>query len=40
MCAAAAEAGVPIYLYGSSLEVIELLQKNLLAKYPTLKIAG
>ena len=40
MCAAAAEAGVPIYLYGSSPEVIELLQKNLLAKYPTLKIAG
>ncbi len=40
MCAAAAEAGVSIYLYGSSPEVIELLQKNLLAKYPTLKIAG
>jgi exopolysaccharide biosynthesis WecB/TagA/CpsF family protein len=40
MCAAAAEAGVPIYLYGSSPEVIEQLCKNLLVKYPALKIAG
>ena len=40
LCRAAAEHGVPIYLYGSSPEVIELLQKNLLDKYPALKIAG
>ena len=40
MCAAAAEAGVPIYLYGSSPEVIELLAKNLVEKYPKLIIAG
>ena len=40
MCAAAAEAGVPIYLYGSSPEVIELLAKNLIEKYPKLIIAG
>lgn len=40
LCGAAADAGVPIYLYGSSPEVIELLKKNLVAKYPALKIAG
>jgi N-acetylglucosaminyldiphosphoundecaprenol N-acetyl-beta-D-mannosaminyltransferase len=40
LCGAAAEAGVPIYLYGSSPEVIELLSANLLAKYPKLQIAG
>lgn len=40
LCAAAAEAGVPIYLYGSSPEVIEKLKANLLAKYPSLIIAG
>src|SRR3954468_9415425 len=40
LCAAAADAGVPIYLYGSSPEVIELLAKNLVAKYPKLIIAG
>jgi N-acetylglucosaminyldiphosphoundecaprenol N-acetyl-beta-D-mannosaminyltransferase len=40
LCKAAAEAGVPIYLYGSSPEVIELLSKNLSAKFPKLIIAG
>jgi exopolysaccharide biosynthesis WecB/TagA/CpsF family protein len=40
LCSAAADAGVPIYLYGSSPEVIELLSKNLLTKYPNLIIAG
>src|SRR5215218_3894983 len=40
LCKAAAEQGVGIYLYGSSPEVIELLQRNLLDKYPALKIAG
>ena len=40
LCKAAAEQGVGIYLYGSSPEVIELLRRNLLDKYPALKIAG
>ncbi|HEX3355358.1 MAG TPA: WecB/TagA/CpsF family glycosyltransferase [Tepidisphaeraceae bacterium] len=40
LCGAAAEAGVPIYLYGSSPEVIELLKTNLVAKYPKLNIVG
>jgi exopolysaccharide biosynthesis WecB/TagA/CpsF family protein len=40
LCAAAAENGIGIYLYGSSEEVIAKLQANLLAKYPTLKIVG
>src|SRR5215212_8230893 len=40
LCKAAAEQGVPIYLYGSSPEVIATLQANLLDKYPALKIAG
>ena len=40
LCGAAADAGVSIYLYGSSPEVIELLSKNLLEKYPKLIIAG
>ncbi len=38
--AAAAEAGVPIFLYGSSPEVIERLQTKLPAEYPRLQIAG
>src|SRR5262249_51231885 len=40
LCARAAEEGIPIYLYGSSPEVIELLQTKLLEKYPALQIAG
>jgi exopolysaccharide biosynthesis WecB/TagA/CpsF family protein len=40
LCGAAADAGVPIYLYGSSPEVIKTLTANLLAKYPSLIIAG
>lgn len=40
LCAAAAEAGVSIYLYGSSEAVIAKLSANLLAQYPKLRIAG
>ena len=40
LCRAAAERGVPIYLYGSSPEVLDALQRNLLEKYPGLEIAG
>jgi exopolysaccharide biosynthesis WecB/TagA/CpsF family protein len=40
LCRAAAEAGVPIYLYGGSPEVAERLRDNLLARFPALKIAG
>lgn len=40
LCKAAAEQGVPIYLYGSSPEVIEKLQANLRDKFPAIKIVG
>jgi N-acetylglucosaminyldiphosphoundecaprenol N-acetyl-beta-D-mannosaminyltransferase len=40
LCARAADDAIPIYLYGSSPEVIELLQHELVAKYPELEIAG
>jgi len=40
ICDAAAESGVPIYLYGGSPEVVEKLRSNLLEKYPELQIAG
>lgn len=40
LCARAAADGIPIYLYGSMPNVLELLQQNLLAKFPTLQIAG
>jgi N-acetylglucosaminyldiphosphoundecaprenol N-acetyl-beta-D-mannosaminyltransferase len=40
LCKAAAEQGVPIYLYGSSPAVIEKLQANLRDKFPAIKIAG
>jgi N-acetylglucosaminyldiphosphoundecaprenol N-acetyl-beta-D-mannosaminyltransferase len=40
VCRAAAEEGVSIYLFGGRPEVIELLKKNLLQMFPTLKIAG
>jgi N-acetylglucosaminyldiphosphoundecaprenol N-acetyl-beta-D-mannosaminyltransferase len=40
LCAAAAAAGVPIYLYGATPEVIETLSANLLQKFPALRIAG
>jgi exopolysaccharide biosynthesis WecB/TagA/CpsF family protein len=40
LCAAAAEVGLPIYLYGGSPALIEKLRANLLATYPNLRIAG
>jgi exopolysaccharide biosynthesis WecB/TagA/CpsF family protein len=40
LCRAAAEAGVPIYLYGGSPAVAERLRANLLRACPKLHIAG
>ena len=40
ICARAAKDGIPIYLYGSMPKTLELLQQNLLEKFPGLKIAG
>lgn len=40
VCRSAAEAGLPIYLYGSKPEVLKRLSENLVQKFPTLKIAG
>jgi N-acetylglucosaminyldiphosphoundecaprenol N-acetyl-beta-D-mannosaminyltransferase len=40
VCQAAAEAGVPIYLYGSKPEVLEQLVARLPEKAPGLRIAG
>ena len=40
LCRRAAEQGVPIYLYGSSPQVLEAMQTNLIAKYPGLQVAG
>lgn len=40
VCAAAAERGVPIYLYGSSAAVLERLRAALVARFPGLRIAG
>src|SRR6185295_213070 len=40
VCEAAAKNGVSIFLYGSQQKVLDVLQRNLLAAYPGLKIAG
>jgi exopolysaccharide biosynthesis WecB/TagA/CpsF family protein len=40
VCKAAAEQGVPIYLYGSMPAVLTRLEQNLLKMFPNLKIAG
>jgi exopolysaccharide biosynthesis WecB/TagA/CpsF family protein len=40
LCAQAAREGVPIYLYGGSPSVIEMLATHLLETYPELIIAG
>jgi exopolysaccharide biosynthesis WecB/TagA/CpsF family protein len=40
LCQQAAAANISIYLYGSTPSVIDALEKNLRAKYPTLRIAG
>jgi N-acetylglucosaminyldiphosphoundecaprenol N-acetyl-beta-D-mannosaminyltransferase len=40
VCGAAADAGLPIYLYGSRPEVLEHLRVNLEERFPGLKVAG
>jgi exopolysaccharide biosynthesis WecB/TagA/CpsF family protein len=39
-CRAAAEEGIPIFLFGGKQELLDDLVKNLKAKYPDLQIAG
>lgn len=40
VCAAAAEAALPVYLYGSRQEVLDGLERNLTARIPGLRVAG
>lgn len=40
VCKRAAQEGLPIYFYGSKLEVLEKLQTNLCQQFPQLQIAG
>ncbi len=40
VCEKAAEEGLPIYLYGSQVSVLDSLSENLRRKFPKLKIAG
>ncbi len=40
ICEAAAEAGEPVYFYGSKPEVLKELGSSLLKKFPKLRIAG
>jgi N-acetylglucosaminyldiphosphoundecaprenol N-acetyl-beta-D-mannosaminyltransferase len=40
VCAAAAEAGLPVYLYGSREEVLDALERNLTARLPGLRVVG
>jgi N-acetylglucosaminyldiphosphoundecaprenol N-acetyl-beta-D-mannosaminyltransferase len=40
LCPLAAADGLPIYLYGSSPDVVDQLRSNLLARFPGLTIAG
>jgi len=40
VCEEAARRSVPVYLYGSKPEVIELMSKNLVERFPGLVIAG
>lgn len=40
VCAAAAEAGLPVYFYGSRPEVLERLRARLGERFPDLRIAG
>ncbi len=40
VCAAAAEANLPIFLYGSKPSVLSDLSQNLTSRFPTLQIAG
>jgi exopolysaccharide biosynthesis WecB/TagA/CpsF family protein len=40
VCRAAAAEGIPVYFYGSRVEVLERLTARLLEQFPTLMIAG
>lgn len=40
VCRAAAQEKLPLFLYGSTAEVLGKLQQNLVAKFPGLQIAG
>lgn len=40
LCARAAQDSIPIYLYGSTQQVIDLLQEKLPTRFPGLEIAG
>ncbi|MFO0921065.1 MAG: WecB/TagA/CpsF family glycosyltransferase [Pirellulales bacterium] len=40
VCEAAARDGLPIFLFGATQEILDRLEANLLAKFPSLKIAG
>lgn len=40
VCARAAEEGIPVFLYGSRPEILELLAKNLHERFPRLVLAG
>jgi N-acetylglucosaminyldiphosphoundecaprenol N-acetyl-beta-D-mannosaminyltransferase len=40
ICERAAAEGVPVFFYGSTLEVLQALRKNLKLNYPQLPIAG
>jgi exopolysaccharide biosynthesis WecB/TagA/CpsF family protein len=40
VCAAAARAGLPIFLYGSRAEVLDPLARNLVTSFPGLEVAG
>lgn len=40
VCQRAAQENLPVFLFGSKLEILEKLSKNLRARFPNLKIAG
>jgi N-acetylglucosaminyldiphosphoundecaprenol N-acetyl-beta-D-mannosaminyltransferase len=40
VCERAAQEGLPIFLYGSTPEVLEGVKSNLLKRFPALKVAG
>jgi len=40
VCERAAREGLPVYLYGSRPPVLELLERNLVARFPGLAVAG
>ena len=40
ICRAAAQEGIPIFLFGGSRQLLDALSENLLARFPELEIAG